>query len=68
VLLAGINSDGAEAGARFFTSPEKLQDLDQRFRQAGFIQWPPAYQVVVRTESVDTYSLQTRFEFVRILK
>ena len=68
VLLAGINSDGAEAGARFFTSPEKLAGLDQRFRQAGYTDWPPSFQIVVRTESLDTYSLQTKFEFLHILK
>jgi hypothetical protein len=68
VLLAGINSDGAEAGARYLTSPDKLVELDEHFRKAGFPRWPPAYQVVVRTESVDTYSLQMKFEFLRILK
>ncbi|MBL8230543.1 MAG: hypothetical protein JNL98_18780 [Bryobacterales bacterium] len=68
VLLSGINSDGAEAGARFFTSPDKLQDLDNQFRQAGFERWPDRFQVVVRTESMDTYSLETKFEFLRTLK
>lgn len=68
VLLAGINSDGAEAGARFLTSPDKLADLDKRFRESGLSQWPGSFQVVVRTESMDTYSLQTRFEFLRIWK
>jgi hypothetical protein len=67
VLFSGINSDGAEAGARFFTTPGKLEDLERRFKQAGLSQWPPRYQVVVRTESVDTYSLQVEFEFLRIL-
>ena len=68
VLFSGINSDGAEAGARFFTSADKLDDLDRRFRQAGWVNWPLRYQIVVRTESVDTYSLQTRFEYLRVLR
>lgn len=68
VLLSGINSDGAEAGARFFISPDKLQDLDNQFRKAGFEKWPDRFQVVVRTESMDTYSLETKFEFLRALK
>jgi hypothetical protein len=68
ILLSGINSDGAEAGARYFTSPDKLEELDRLFQQAGHPDWPPRYQIVVRTESLDTYSLQTRFEFLRILK
>lgn len=68
LMFAGINSDGAEAGARFFTSPDKLEDLAQRFQKLGYRDWPPRYQIVVRTESLDTYSLQTRFEFLRILK
>jgi hypothetical protein len=68
VLLSGINSDGAEAGARFLTTPQNLTDLDQRFAKLGLTQWPKRYQVVVRTESMDTYSLQVNFEFLRILE
>lgn len=68
LLLAGINSDGAEAGARVLTTPDKLEELDKRFRQAGLTHWPPRYQAVVRTESLDTYSLETHVQFVRILK
>jgi hypothetical protein len=68
ILFAGINSDGAEAGARYFTSPDKLDELNRRFQQAGYQDWPPRYQIVVRTESLDTYSLQTRFEFLHVLK
>jgi len=67
IFFAGINSDGAEAGARFFTSPDKLEDLDRRFRESGITEWPARYQVVVRTESMNTYSLQVQFEFLRIL-
>lgn len=68
MILSGINSDGAEAGARFMTSVDSLRDLDRRFRSMGFNEWPPHYQLVVRTESLDTYNLQTSFTFLRILK
>ncbi len=68
ILFSGINSDGAEAGARFLTSPVKLNDLARQFEQAGVAKWPAAYQVVVSTKSRDTYSLQTEFEFLRLLK
>lgn len=68
IMLSGINSDGAEAGARFLTSPEGLKQLDAAFRKRGLTKWPASFQVVVRTESVDTYSLQTKFEFLRVFK
>lgn len=67
IMLSGINSDGAEAGARFLTSAAGLEQLSAEFDKRGIRHWPPSYQVVVRTESVDTYSLQTKFEFLRIL-
>ncbi len=68
IMFSGINSDGAEAGARFLTSGEGIQQLNREFTRRGIRRWPMGYQVVVRTESVDTYSLQTKFEFLRILK
>lgn len=64
IIFSGINSDGSEAGAKFFTSTEGLAELEKRFGGG----WPRKFQVVVRTESVDTYSLQTHFEFVRVLE
>ncbi len=67
MMFSGINSDGAEAGARFMTSKDKLSVLDAEFRKRGYEQWPSKYQVVIRTESFDTYSLQTQFDSLRVL-
>ncbi|WP_321470300.1 hypothetical protein [uncultured Paludibaculum sp.] len=64
IIFSGINSDGSEAGAKFYTSPVGLGELEKHF--AG--SWPRKFQVVVKTESVDTYTLQTHFEFVRVLE
>lgn len=68
IMFSGINSDGAEAGARFLTSADGLAQLAAEFEKLGLKTWPPSYQVVVRTESVDTYSLQAKFEFLRVLE
>jgi len=64
ILFAGINSDGAEAGARFLTTPDKLRLLARALPSP----LPRRFQVVIRTESVDTYTLQTTLAFTRILK
>jgi len=68
LIFSGINSDGADAGVTFYSSPEGLAEIDRHFRDAGLRQWPDRFQVVVRTESVDSYSLRTQFEHLRVLK
>ena len=68
IVFSGINSDGSEAGARYFASPESLRQLEPQFARAGSAPWPARYQVVIRTESIDTYSFQARFEYLRVQK
>ena len=68
ILFCGINSDGAEAGARFFTSPAKLAELADQFARKGLKQWPAHYQVVVKTESLDTYALHANLEFLKVVR
>ncbi|MCX6611553.1 MAG: hypothetical protein NTW74_11970 [Acidobacteria bacterium] len=66
MILSGINSDGAEAAARYFTSEDNVNSLLAEFRRAGRATWPDRYQVLVETESLDTYNLRTKVKHVRV--
>jgi hypothetical protein len=67
ILLCGINSDGADAAARFLSSETGLRELDTAMRKAGRGEWPPAYQVVIRTKSVDNYTMDAHLEHLHVL-
>jgi hypothetical protein len=48
VIFSGEPSAGAAAAAEFFSSPDHMRDLKQRFAKEGYPHFPPSYQVVVR--------------------
>ncbi|MBN9663728.1 MAG: hypothetical protein J0H49_36350 [Acidobacteria bacterium] len=48
IAFSGDPSAGAAAAAEFFSSPQYLSELKQRFAAAGHPAWPAAYQVLVR--------------------
>jgi hypothetical protein len=68
IVFCGINSDGADAAARFFSSQAGLAELDAAMQKAGHRTWPAAYQVVVRTKSVDNYTMDSHFEALYIVR
>ncbi|MCW5966855.1 MAG: hypothetical protein KIT83_22640, partial [Bryobacterales bacterium] len=58
---SGINSDGAHAGADFMTTPKRLAQLDEAFRKQNRERWPRSFQVVVRTRSTSTFTMECEY-------
>ena len=48
VIFSGISTFGTQAAMEYFASPACLRELLQKFRQDGYKEVPPSYQVVVR--------------------
>ena len=48
VVFSGISTFGSQAAMEYFASPACLRELLQKFRQDGYKEVPPSYQVVVR--------------------
>jgi hypothetical protein len=67
LIFSGVNSAGAQAAAEFFSSPERLLELKNELKKAGFDTFPPAYQVVVSAETDDSILLSFRYETYRII-
>ena len=67
VMISGLTSAGIQAAAEFFTSPGSLRDLRDRFRREGHRSIPPHYQVLVRTQSVDTMPRAWEYQTHRVL-
>ncbi|HBY60403.1 MAG TPA: hypothetical protein DEH78_11305 [Solibacterales bacterium] len=61
IILSGINSDGAQAGAEFLVSASKVKPVLEQLRAAGHSGLPRALQIVVKTLSHDTYSMETSY-------
>lgn len=68
IIVSGINSDGSQAGMEFLGSPEKMADLEARLKAAGHKDWPASFQVVVRTISSDSYTMQAQYAAHRVFK
>lgn len=67
IIFSGINSAGTQAAAEFFSSPEHLIELKKELNKDGHQTFPPAYQVVVRSETDDNILLNFRYETYRII-
>jgi hypothetical protein len=67
VVFSGINSAGTQAAAEFFTSPEHLLELKKQLKKDGHDTFPPAYQVVVRSETDDNILLSFHYETYRTI-
>lgn len=61
VIFSGITSVGTHGAAEFFSRPDSLRALRDRFRSEGFSGFPSAYQVLVRCRSDDTLLLGTEY-------
>jgi hypothetical protein len=61
VIFSGITSVGTHGAAEFFSRPELLRTLRDRFRSEGLSGFPSAYQVLVRCRSDDTLLLGTEY-------
>jgi hypothetical protein len=61
VIFSGLTSVGTHGAAEFFSRPELLRGLRDRFRAEGFSRFPSAYQVLVRCHSDDTLLLGTEY-------
>jgi hypothetical protein len=68
IIVSGINSDGSQAGIEFLGSPDKMADLKARLEAAGHKDWPSSFQVVVRTISSDSYTMQAQYAAHRVFK
>ncbi|HVX65723.1 MAG TPA: hypothetical protein VHA11_03930 [Bryobacteraceae bacterium] len=68
IIVSGINSDGSQAGMEFLGSPEKMEDLKNRLAASGYKDWPASFQVVVRTVSADSYSMQSAYAAHRVFQ
>lgn len=67
IIFSGVNSAGTQAAAEFFTSQEHLAELKKQLNNDGHSTFPPAYQVVVRSETDDNMLLNFRYETYRII-
>jgi hypothetical protein len=59
VVFSGLGSVGTHGAADFFSSPEHIAQLRQRFRREGIKGFPPSYQVLVRCKLSDGLLLST---------
>jgi hypothetical protein len=62
VVLSGITSVGTQGAAEFFASARELEALKKRFRAAGLVGFPSAYQVVVHCKSQDTLLISEDYQ------
>jgi hypothetical protein len=67
VLLSCSMSAGCQAAAEFFSSPDTLKDLRDRFRKEGINGFPRAYQVVIKGRTDNVLLLSFRYEAHRVL-
>jgi len=51
ILFSGLHSAGLQAGAEFFSSPDKLRAFRELLRKQGYSSWPKSYQIVVKTRT-----------------
>jgi hypothetical protein len=67
VLFSGTLSPGTQAASEFFASPKHLQTLLRQFRKEGFAGFPPAYQVLVRSNVFGTSALDVQYVTHRVI-
>jgi hypothetical protein len=70
VIFSGVTTAGAKAAEEFFATPDTLNELKARFRRDGLMQWPRAWQLVLKTRvAADaTLPMGFRYEAYRVLE
>ncbi|HWQ31405.1 MAG TPA: hypothetical protein VNQ79_00870 [Blastocatellia bacterium] len=68
IIFSGVNSAGAQAAAEFFSSAEKLLELQSHLKKEGYNHFPSAWQVVVRAETDDNILLSFRYATHRVIR
>jgi hypothetical protein len=67
VVFSGTLSPGTQAASEFFSSAKQLQALLRLFRKEGHAGFPPAYQVVVRSNIFGTSALDVQYVTHRVI-
>jgi hypothetical protein len=67
VVFSGTLSPGEQAASEFFTSAKQIQTLLRLFRKEGLPGFPPAYQVVVRSNIFGTSALDVQYVTHRVI-
>ena len=67
VVFSGTLSPGTQAAAEFFSSAKQLRFLLNLFRREGLAGFPPAYQVVVRSNVSGTSALDVHYVTHRVI-
>ena len=63
VIFSGATTASTQAAEEFFTTPERLLDLQARFRKEGLQRWPQAWQMVLKTDVANDTTLPMRFRY-----
>ena len=61
LIVSGVSNVGVQGAMEFFSSPERLQRLKNRFLQDGLPGFPRSYQVVVRCTAQDGLPLSCEY-------
>ena len=67
VLFSGTLSPGTQAAAEFFSSAKRLADLRRLSQKEGYLGFPSAYQVVVRSNVFGTSALDVQYVTHRVI-
>ena len=57
LIVSGVSNVGIHGAIEFFTSPDRMLDLRNRFKRDGLAGFPSAYQVVVRCTAENSLPL-----------
>jgi hypothetical protein len=57
LIVSGVSQVGTQGAMEFFSSPERLLELKDRFRAEGLSGFPRSYQLVVRCTAEDSLPL-----------
>lgn len=60
-MVSGISSVWLHGAMEYFSSPENLAKLRDRFVAEGLNGFPPAYQLAIRRTADDTLLLSTEY-------
>jgi hypothetical protein len=68
ILFSGLNSEGVQAAAQYFSSPNKLLAFRDILRRNGYSSWPKSYQIVVKTRADDKLPVTVEYVTHQVLQ